>query len=154
MMHLEDADIETGFLDREIARLYEQESRQTRLVRVSSILSLIITLIGIFGVVWLDTRLMRKEIAIRKVNGATRREILLQIGRKYLWIALTGFAIAVPAAIAVCRHWLQPFAFRTNMPAWLFLLALAVVLLVTLAVVALQAWRAASANPVDSLKNE
>ena len=154
MKHLEDADIETGFLDREIARLYEQESRQTRLVRVSSILSLIITLIGIFGVVWLDARLMRKEIAIRKVNGATRREILLQIGRKYLWIALTGFAIAVPAAIAVCRHWLQQFAFRTNMPAWLFLLALAVVLLVTLAVVALQAWRAASANPVDSLKNE
>lgn len=146
--------IETGFLDKDIEKLYEQEIRQTRLIRLSSILSLIITIIGILGVVWLDTRFTRKEIAIRKVNGATRREILSQICRKYLLIATVSFVIAVPIAVAICQRWLQHFAFRTNMPIRLFMLAFAIVIGITLAMVTLQAWMAASANPVESLKNE
>ena len=154
MKNIEEEEIETGFLDQEIERLYEQEIRQTSLIRLSSILSLIITLIGILGVVWLDTRFMRKEIAIRKVNGATRREILLQICRKYLLIAAVSFVISVPVAIAICQRWLQHFAFRTNMPVWLFVLAFAIVIGITLVTVVLQAWMAASANPVESLKNE
>lgn len=146
--------IETCFLNKDIEKLYEQEIRQTRLLRLSSILSLIITLIGILGVVWLDTRFMRKEIAIRKVNGATKREILKQVVWKYLMIAVAGFVIATPIAIAICQRWLQHFAFRTNMPVWLFLLAFATIIGITLITVMLQAWRAASANPVESLKNE
>lgn len=146
--------IETGFLNKDIEKLYEHEIRQTRLIRMSSFLSLIITLIGILGVVWLDTRFMRKEIAIRKVNGAMKREILKQVIWKYLIIAVAGFVIATPIAIAICQRWLQHFAFRTNMPVWLFLLAFATIIGITLITVMLQAWRAASANPVESLKNE
>lgn len=154
MKELDIDQIEAGFLHQDIEKLYEQEIRQTSLIRLSSILSLIITLIGILGVVWLDTRFMRKEIAIRKVNGATRQEILLQISRKYLLIATVSFVIAVPIAIAICQRWLQHFAFRTNMPVWLFVLAFVIVILITLVTVVLQAWMAASANPVESLKNE
>lgn len=154
MKDIQEDEIDAGFLHRDIEKLYEQEIRQTRLIRLSSILSLIITLIGILGVVWLDTRFLRKEIAIRKVNGATRREILLQICRKYLLIATVSFVIAVPIAIAICQRWLQHFAFRTNMPVWLFVLALVIVIGITLITVVLQAWMAASANPVESLKNE
>ena len=154
MKNIQEEEIEAGFLHKDIEKLYEQEIRQTRLIRLSSILSLIITLVGILGVVWLDTRFLRKEIAIRKVNGATRREILLQICRKYLLIATVSFIIAAPIAIAICQRWLQHFAFRTNMPVWLFVLALVIVVGITLITVVLQAWMAASANPVESLKNE
>ena len=154
MKRLDETEIDVGFLDKDIERLYEQEIRQTRLIRMSSFLSLIITLIGVLGLVWFDTRFMRKEIALRKVNGATRKEILFQLGRKYLLIVVVGFVVATPIAIAVCQRWLQHFAFRTNMPIWIFVLALAVVTLITIAVVITQGWLAASANPVDSLKNE
>ena len=147
-------EIETGFLDNDLEMLYEHEIRQTRLIRLSSILSLIITLIGILGVVWLDVRFMSKEIALRKVNGATRKDILRQIGRKYLLIASAGFIIAAPAALAICRRWLEHFAFRTNIPVWLFALAFIIVIGNTIATVTLQAWSAASANPAESLKNE
>ena len=154
MTGMEEASIEVGFLNKDIEKLYEQEIRQTRLIRLSSLLSLIITLIGILGLVWFDTRFMRKEIALRKVNGATRKEILSQLGRKYLLIVAVGFVIATPIAVAICQRWLQHFAFRTRMPGWMFVLALAIVTVITLLVVITQGWLAASANPVDSLKNE
>ena len=154
MTGMEEASIEVGFLNKDIEILYEQEIRQTRLIRLSSLLSLIITLIGVLGLVWFDTRFMRKEIALRKVNGATRKEILFQLGRKYLLIVAMGFVIATPIAVAICQRWLQHFAFRTNMPGWIFVLALAIVTVITLVVVITQGWLAASANPVDSLKNE
>ena len=154
MTGMEEASIEVGFLNKDIEKLYEQEIRQTRLIRLSSLLSLIITLIGILGLVWFDTRFMRKEIALRKVNGATRKEILSQLGRKYLLIVAVGFVVATPIAIAICQRWLQHFAFRTNMPVWIFVLALAIVTVITLLVVITQGWLAASANPVESLKNE
>lgn len=154
MRGLEEADIETGFLDKDIEKLYEQETRQTRLIKLSSLLSLVIALIGILGLVWFDTRFMQKEIALRKVNGATVREILAMINRKYMAIAGVGFLIAAPLAYAICQRWMSQFAYRTSIPAWIFLASLLAVVAITLAVVSLQGWRAASANPVESLKNE
>jgi putative ABC transport system permease protein len=154
MKDIPEEEIEAGFLTQDIKKLYEHEIRQTRLIQLSSVLSLIITLIGILGVVWLDTRFMRKEIAIRKVNGATKREILKQVGWKYLIIATVGFIIAAPIAYAIGNRWLQQFAFRINIPAWLFVVAFVVIILITMVTVILQAWQAASANPVEAIKNE
>lgn len=154
MVGLEQADIDAGFLDKDIERLYQQELRQPRLIRMSAILSLIITLIGILGMVWFDTRYMRKEIALRKVNGATRKDILSLICSKYLLIVAAGFVIAVPVSIAICQRWLQHFAFRTNMSVWLFVLALTIVTFITLAAVITQSWIAANTNPVESIKTE
>ena len=140
--NLDESDIETGFLNKEIEKLYEQEIRQTRLIKMSSLLSLIIALIGILGLVWFDIRYMRKEVAIRKVNGASSKDILTKINLKYILIAGVSFVIATPLAYAIAQRWMSQFAFRTN------------ILLITLAVVTLQSWRAANANPVESLKNE
>ena len=154
MKDLDEEEIETGFLDRDIEKLYDQESRQTRLIKLSSILSLLIALIGILGLVWFDTRFMRREIALRKVNGATSRDILSMINRKYLITVGVSFVIAAPIAYVICQRWMSQFAFRTNIPAWIFVVSLLAVVAITLAVVTLQSWRAANANPVDSLKNE
>jgi len=154
LRNLDESDIETGFLNKDIEKLYEQEIRQTRLIKMSSLLSLIIALIGILGLVWFDTRYMRKEVAIRKVNGASSKDILSKINLKYILIAVVSFVIATPLAYAIAQRWMSQFAFRTNIPAWLFAVAFVVVLLITLAVVTLQSWNTANANPVDSLKNE
>jgi putative ABC transport system permease protein len=152
--NLDESDIATGFLNKDIEKLYEQEIRQTRLIKMSSLLSLLIALIGILGLVWFDTRYMRKEVAIRKVNGASSKDILTKINLKYILIAGVSFVIATPLAYAIAQRWMSQFAFRTNIPAWLFAVAFVVVLLITLAVVTLQSWNTANANPVDSLKNE
>lgn len=152
--NLDESDIETGFLNKDIEKLYEQEIRQTRLIKMSSLLSLLIALIGILGLVWFDTRYMRKEVAIRKVNGASSKDILTKINLKYILIAGVSFVIATPLAYAIAQRWMSQFAFRTNIPAWLFAVAFVVVLLITLAVVTLQSWNTANANPVESLKNE
>ena len=77
-----------------------------------------------------------------------------KINRKYLIIAGVGFMIAAPIAYAVCQRWMSQFAFRINIPIWIFLVSLIAVVVITLVVVTLQGWRAASANPVESLKNE
>lgn len=154
LRNLDESDIETGFLNKDIEKLYEQEIRQTRLIKMSSLLSLIIALIGILGLVWFDTRYMRKEVAIRKVNGASSKDILSKINLKYILIAGVSFVIAAPLAYAIAQRWMSQFAFRTNIPAWLFVVAFVVVLLITLAVVTLQSWNTANANPVESLKNE
>ena len=76
------------------------------------------------------------------------------VNLKYLVITLVGFAVAAPLAYAICQRWMSQFAFRTNIPAWIFIVSLLVVVAVTLAVVTLQSWRAANANPVDAIKNE
>lgn len=154
LKELDKEEIETGFLDRDIEKLYEQELRQTRLIRYSSLLSLLIALVGVLGLVWFDIRFMRKEVALRKVNGATARDILSKINLKYLVITLVGFVVAAPLAYAVCQRWMSQFAFRTNIPAGIFLASLLAVAAVTLAGVTLQSWRAANANPVDAIKNE
>lgn len=147
-------EIETGYLDRDIEQLYKLELRQTRLILASSLLSLLITLIGILDLVWLDSLFMRKEIALRKVNGATVKDILWKMNLRYLIIAAVSFVIATPIAVTICRRWLEHFAFRTNMPAWMFAVAFVAVALITLLTVTLQCLRAANANPVESLKNE
>ena len=147
-------EIEAGYLDKDIEQLYIKQTRQTRLIVLSSLLSLLITLIGILGLVWLDALFMRKEIALRKVNGATVRDILGKINLRYLVIAAVSFVIATPIAVAICRRWLEHFAFRTNMPVWMFATAFVAVALITILTITLQCLRAANANPVESLKNE
>ena len=154
LKHIDEEEIETGYLDRDIERLYEYQIRQTRLILMSSLLSLLITLIGILGLVWLDSLFMRKEIALRKVNGATVRDILAKMNLRYLIIAAVSFIIATPIAIAICSRWLQHFAFRTDMPVWMFVVAFAAVVLITFVTITLQSLKAANANPVDSLRNE
>ncbi|MBR1926265.1 MAG: FtsX-like permease family protein [Bacteroidales bacterium] len=154
LRNIDEEDIETGFLDKDIEKLYEKEILQTSLIEHSSLLSLIIALIGILGLVWFDTRFMRKEVAIRKVNGASAKDILSMINKKYVIISAVGFVIAAPIALAICRRWMSQFAFRTNIPVWIFVVSFIAVMLITLTIVTLQSWRAANANPVNALKNE
>ena len=141
-------------LDEWIGSMYSVESMLRRLVSIASVVALLIAIIGIIGLVFFETQFLRKGIAVRRVNGATVGGILQMINRKYLIIAGVSFALAAPLAYYLMNTWRQGFVSQAPIPVWIFLVALLAVAAITLAVVTLQSWRAANANPVESLKNE
>ena len=141
-------------LDEWIENMYQSEQSLGKLITIASLVALLISIIGIIGLVFFETQFIRKEIAVRRVNGATVGGILKMINKKYLIMAGTSFVIAAPVAYWLMTSWRKGFAYQAPVPVWIFLVALIAVAAITLAVVTLQSWRAASANPVESLKNE
>lgn len=141
-------------LDEWIKNMYKSEQSLGKLITIASFVALLIAIIGIIGLVFFETQFIRKEIAVRRVNGATVGSILKMINKKYLIMAATSFVIAAPVAYWLMTAWRKGFAYQAPVPVWIFLVALLAVAAITLAVVTLQSWRSASANPVESLKNE
>lgn len=144
----------SSFLDDDIENLYSKEIGQARLITYSSVLCLIIALLGVLGIVYFETQVMKKEIAIRKVNGATTSEIIRSLSGKYILISTIGFAIAVPFSIMIMNRWLSGFAFRTNISVWIFIVAYLIITLLVAATVIIRSWSAASENPIEALKME
>jgi len=141
-------------LDEWIENMYQSEQSLGKLITIASFVALLIAIIGIIGLVFFETQFIRKEIAVRRVNGATVGSILKMINKKYLIMAGASFVIAAPVAYWLMTAWRKGFAYQAPVPVWIFLVALLAVAAITLAVVTLQSWRAANANPVESLKNE
>ena len=146
--------VEPKFLDQDLELLYQEEFRFIRQVGWFSAICLVITLIGVFCLTMFETEYRRKEIGIRKVFGSSTREILLMFCRHYGWLLAVSFIIATPLAWYIGHQWLQGFVERTPIYWWLFPMALLMVGLITLGTVVMQAWRAASENPVSSIKTE
>jgi putative ABC transport system permease protein len=119
-----------------------------------TLLALLISCMGMFGLAEFHTRRRIKEIGIRRVNGATVSEILLRLNWQFLVPVLIAFVIACPIGWYVMDRWLQRFAYRADMSWWIFALAGLVALTVALITVSWQSWRAATRNPVDSLHHE
>lgn len=142
------------FYDTIFNHLYHKEENLRSLITVFSILAIIISLVGVFGLVVFDTQYRRKEIGVRKVHGATNSEILKMLNRSYIYIVLVCFALAAPVGYYGIKKWLESFAYKTPMHWWVYPAALMVVLLITISTVTFQSWRAANANPVNSLKSE
>lgn len=141
-------------LDEWIKNMYKSEQSLGKLITIASFVALLIAIIGIIGLVFFETQFIRREIAVRRVNGATVGSILKMINKKYFIMAATSFVIAAPVAYWLMTAWRKGFAYQAPVPVWIFLVALLAVAAITLAVVTLQSWRSASANPVESLKNE
>ena len=146
--------ITVSHLDKWIEDMYQSEQSLGKLITIASFVALLIAIIGIIGLVFFETQFIRKEIAVRRVNGATVGSILKMINKKYLIMAGASFVIAAPIAYWLMTAWRKGFAYQAPVPVWIFLVALIAVAAITMAVVTLQSWRAASANPVESLKNE
>ena len=146
--------ITVSHLDEGIENMYQSEQSLGKLITIASFVALLIAIIGIIGLVFFETQFIRKEIAVRRVNGATVGSILKMINKKYLIMAGASFVIAAPVAYWLMTAWRKGFAYQSPVPVWIFLVALLAVAAITLAVVTLQSLRAASANPVESLKNE
>ena len=142
------------FYDEIFNHLYRKEENLRDLVTVFSLLAIIISLVGVFGLVVFETQYRRKEIGIRKVHGATVGEILLMFNKVYLRIVGICFVIAAPIAWQGAKMWLEGFAYKTPLHWWVFLIALLIVTVIPLLTVSFQNWKAANENPVNSIKSE
>lgn len=141
-------------LEDDIDNMYSKEVGQSRLITSSSLLCLLIALLGVLGIVYFETQVMKKEIAIRKVNGATTGEIIRNLSWKYILTSTIGFLIAVPLSLTILNWWLSGFAYRTNISIWIFILAYLIITALTAITVIIRSYSAASENPVDALKME
>jgi putative ABC transport system permease protein len=121
---------------------------------VYTIISIVLAVLGLYGLAANSSRKRVKEIGIRKINGARVSEIVLLLNRDYLkWIAIS-FLIAAPIAWYAMKRWLANFAYRTELCWWLFLIAGILAILIALVTISWQSWRAASMNPIESLRYE
>lgn len=140
--------------DEQLERAYKSEQRLATLISLFSLLAVLISISGVFGLVVFDSEYRRKEIGIRRVMGASVGNILMMFNKSYLWILLVCFTIACPIAWYAVDKWLQSFAYRVPSYWWIFPMALLIVGSVTLLTVTYQNWHAANENPVNSLKSE
>jgi putative ABC transport system permease protein len=142
------------FLDDQFARLYESEDRLTGAIGTFSVVAIIIASLGLLGLSSLITTQRTKEIGIRKVMGASVSGIITLLSRGYAVLIVISFALAVPVAIYVLNLWLDDFAYRTEIGVMAFIVALLGTLAISLLTIGLQTARAASANPIKSMRYE
>ena len=137
-----------------IENQYKNEQNLSKLVNLFTVLAIVISLMGVFGLVMFETEHRRKEIGIRRVHGATVQQILAMFNSRFVKIVLVCFVIAVPVSIVIMRRYLEGFAYQVPLYIWVFAISLLAVLAVTIAVVTLRSLRAATVNPVKSLRSE
>jgi putative ABC transport system permease protein len=145
---------EYGFLDEDFDNLYNSEARLGKIFKSFAALAVFIACLGLFGLASFIAEQRTKEIGIRKVLGSSTSRIVALLNREFLNCIAAANFIAWPIAYFAIHAWLQKFAYRTNINIWIFLLSAALGLAVALLTVSLQTWRAARANPADSLKHE
>jgi len=124
------------------------------LTAFASLFAIFIAGLGLLGLSLHTAKNRTKEIGIRKVNGANISEVLLMLNRDFIkWIAV-AFVIAAPVAYYAMGKWLENFAYKTELSWWIFTLAGLLALGIALLTVSWQSWRAATRNPVESLRYE
>lgn len=142
------------FLDSYLAELYESEQQFKVLFTFFSTFAVLISCFGLFGLIIFSNARRRKEIGVRRVQGATVPQIIFLLIRDYLIYVGIAFAVAVPLAWYVMVQWLSDYPYRIGLRWWYFLLAGVIATCIVALTVGLQSWRAATANPVESLKTE
>ena len=145
---------EVSFFDSRLDSEYGREKKTSRIILLFTILAIVISLMGVFGLVMFEAEYRRKEIGIRRVNGATVNNILGMFNAKFVKIVLVCFVIAAPVGWFIMDNYLKNFAYRMPLYWWVFALSLLAVLLVTVTVVTLRSLSAALSDPVKSLKTE
>ncbi|MDQ6763505.1 MAG: ABC transporter permease, partial [Bacteroidota bacterium] len=149
-----EADFDYTFFDEKIAKLYEREQHTASLLQWSTGLTVLISCLGLLGLVIFTTNSRTKEIGVRKVLGASVINIISILSKDFIKLVMFAFVIAAPLAYWAAYNWLENFAYRTNLNWWVFLLAGACMLLIALLTLSIQTIRAAMANPVKSLRTE
>jgi putative ABC transport system permease protein len=143
-----------AFLDEEVAKSYDAYRRWMKTITICSLISILIACMGLFGISGLTAVNRVKEIGIRKVLGASTRQLFLLLNRGTVIIMILSFMLAMPLAIYLSNEWLQNFAYRIK-PDWkLYATAGIINVCTALVAVSYHTIRAATANPVKSLRTE
>ena len=137
-----------------MANLYLNEQRTSNIATIFSVLAIFIACLGLLGLAAFVTEQRTKEIGIRKSLGASVPEIVILLSKEFTKWVLIANAIAWPLAYFIMNNWLRNFAYRITLTPWVFLVSGILALLIALLTVSIHAIRAATANPILSLRYE
>jgi putative ABC transport system permease protein len=141
-------------LDKQLEQLYQSDEKTFQLMGYFTVLAIILAGMGFFGMASFIITSRTKEIGIRKVNGATVSEIMQMLTVSFVkWIAV-AFVLATPIAWYIMLRWLENFAYRTSISWWIFVLTGLISCMITMITIGFQSYRAATVNPVETLRTE
>ena len=142
------------FMDEDLARQYENESKSGKLLTVFAVLAIIIACVGLFGLAAFTAGLRTKEIGVRKVMGASVVSIVAMLSKEFTILIIVALVLAVPIAWYGMQSWLENFAYRVDVGPGVFIFAGLIALLIAWITVSYQSIKAAIVNPVKSLRDE
>lgn len=145
---------EYSFLEQDFQRHYEREQRTFGIVSYFTIIAIFIACLGLFGLAIFSAEQRKKEIAIRKVLGASVRNVTILLSKDFIQLVLIAFVIATPLAWYTMNTWLNEFAFRIQISWWTFLIAGLLAIIIALLTVSSQAIKVALMNPGKTIKAE
>lgn len=149
-----DTPFEFNFLDENLKKQYDEDRKVSSIITSFTVIAMAICCLGLYGLSSFMAERRFKEIGIRKVMGASLGQITGMMSKEFIKLVVIAFAVAVPLAWYAMSRWLEGFAYHVSMNGWIFILAGSGALLIALVTVSFESLKAASANPVQSLRNE
>ena len=149
-----DYDFEYQFLDETFDMVYKSDLRTGNLFTIFAVMAILISCLGLFGLVNYTAESKTKEIGIRKVLGATVSSMVMMLSKEFLILVGIAMIIAFPVAYYLLERLLQDYAYRIAIGWWMFAAAGLIVIVLTLLTVGWKAIKAATANPVNAIKTE
>ena len=147
-------DFKFRFMDEVIDQNYHRELRFTRQILLFSLIAIVLSMIGVFGLTLFESEYRRKEIGIRKILGSSTAEILYMFTKRYFVMLVVCFVLAAPFGWWIGHDWLESFSDKTPIRAWVFVASFLLVSFITVLTVTFQCWKNANENPVRSIKTE
>ena len=147
-------DFEASFMANDYEALYDSEDKVAQLSNYMAAIAILVSCLGLFGLVAFTAERKTKEIGIRKVLGASRLAIMRILSASFVSTILLAILLAIPAGYYLADGWLQNFAYTINLNWWIFAFAGLMALLIAWLTVSFQTLKAASINPVECLKDE
>ncbi len=142
------------FLHQWVENMYQQTRKDMMMIGIFALITIVIALMGVSGIVMFEMQHRRQEIAVRKVYGATTRQMVKMLNRRHVTIVLICFAVAAPLGWIFSSRWLESYATRIAQPWWVYVASCLLVMLLTLGIVTLRSYKTASANPSQVLANK
>ncbi|WP_435314606.1 ABC transporter permease, partial [Cellulophaga fucicola] len=142
------------FMDDTIKRFYSQERKTAVLLNWATGLAIVISCLGLLGLVVYTTERRTKEIGIRKVLGASLLELNVLLSKEFLSLVLIAFIFAAPIAYFGIDYWLQDFAHKTKLSWWIFAVSGVIMLLIAMLIMGVRTYISSTKNPIKSLRTE
>jgi putative ABC transport system permease protein len=143
-----------SFLDKEFDRFYDADRKQNQLINIFSFMCIVISCLGLLGLASFSTSRRIKEVAIRKIHGASATRIILMLFKEILYLMALASTLAIPLALAFIHMWIRNFAYRTDINALVFCVTALAALIIAFLTAGYHCMRVARSNPVDTLRYE
>ena len=149
-----EGEFEYTFLENEIEKLYAEDYRTASIYSIFAVIALLISCLGLYGISLYDVRQRYREIALRKVHGATLRDLLVLLTKRYAYLLIASFVISIPMSYAAIRYYLQDFAYQEPVSWWIFALSAIITTGISYATLIGHTIRAANIDPAVVMKSE